>query len=202
MRTIQDKEMDSEFISFPYPSSLYENGDKLRFEIKGLTNERSYEDRDVFVNISKNDDSALTFWLRGETAIDLGVKLINHGKFALESNRINHQAIHVERQFHKYLDDGIVEEIEFKAIDRNPVNYGDGFIKFLITLFWVPGKEPEYEDEGEFSFEKVIYWSPFEKEYAEELDYYTRGCSYSFIGYDHDKEVERFNEQVRLLSND
>ena len=199
MKTIQDKKETSSSITIPYPSNLYEE-DQLTFEIKGLTNERSYEDRDVFLNIKSGDNSIITSWIRGEDAIDLGMKLIEHGKFALESNMINHQSIHMTRQFKLYLDEDRIEEVEFIMIDPSPVNYGDGFKTFLIKPHWVEGMAPKYDEN--FELKTVIYWSPFTPEYLDMLDYYTNGCSYSFVGYNHDDEVKRFNEQVRLMSGD
>jgi len=200
MKTVQDKESGSSFVEIPYPSCLSDDS-KLTFEIKGLNHERSYEDRDVFLNIKGDDGNInITTWIRGESAIDLGLKLIEHGKFALESNMINHQLIHKVREFKKYLEEDRVEEVEFKLIDSSPVNYGDGFKKFKITPYWIEGKQPEYADD--FSFEHIIYWSPFEDKYADQLDYYTHGCSYSFIGYDRELEVKRFDEQCRLMAND
>lgn len=139
-------------------------------------------------------------WLNGEDAIDLGMKLIEHGKFALEANMIQHQAIHTNNRLQTFLDEERVEELVFEMIDDTPVGYGDGFKLFKIKPTWFDGMAPEYQED--FTFDKVIYWSPFEADFADQLDYYTRGCSYSFEGYNHESEVRRFNESVRLMSGD
>ena len=198
MDTIQKQEEHSSYIDIPYPSNLFDES-RLTFEIKGLSPERSYEDRDVYLNIKSDAENVnVTTWIRGENAIDLGMKLIEHGKFALESNMINHQLIHSKNQFKKYLDEGIVEEVEFTVIDQNPPNYGEGFRLYRIKPYWVEGMAPEYNEN--FEFECVIYWSTFDDKYADQLDYYTHGCSYSMIGYDRELELNRFNEEVRLMS--
>lgn len=209
METIQKKSETSTVMTFPYSDLSPELGG-LEFEIMGQTNERSFEDRSVFFKIKNTpipEETNLThgevdvvMWLRAENAIEFGLKLIEHGKFAMESNMINHQAIHMNNQYKKFLEEGRVEEVEFTMIDEAPANYGPGFRSYLIKPYWNEGMAPEYQED--FTLERVIYWSPFEQEFADQLDYFTGGCSYSFIGYDHDVEVERFKESVRLMSGD
>ena len=211
METIQKKTESSDTLSYPYTSLSPEHGN-MNFEIMGQTNERSFEDREVYFRITSDprvvseggltygEDVDVSMWLRAENAIEFGLKLIEHGKFAMESNMINHQAIHVFGQFLEFLDEDRIEEVEFTMIDDSPANHGDGFKTFNIKPYWKEGQAPLYQED--FTFERVIYWSMFEDDYADQLDYYTHGCSYSFIGYDHDREVERFKEQVRLLSGD
>lgn len=212
MDTIQRREERSDILEYKFSSLDDEGASLLRFEIRGLTGERSYEDRDVILRVSSttpiieragavsigNTVPEFQTWLRGEDAIELGLKLVEHGKFALESCIINHQAIHVFRNYQNYLSEGRVEEVRFEMINDNPPNYGDGFRLFKITPIWNEGMAPEYNEN--FTLEKVIYWSPFPEEYADQLDVYTRGTSYSFEGYDHDAEVRAFNESVRLMS--
>lgn len=209
MKTIQNKTIDETVLSY-YHSHLSPEMGKMDFIIQGLTNERSYEDRDVYFHMKcpESSDEVLSYtekidhqiWLRGEDAIEFGMKLIEHGKFALECNMFNHQAIHMNKELQRFLDEDIVEEVEFQMIDESPANYGEGYRTYCIRPYWKEGMAPEYQED--FTFEVVIYWSPFEETYQEQLDYYTRGCSYSIIGYDHDLEVERFKEQVRLMSGD
>jgi len=186
VQTVMKKQMEGETLVYPYSSLSPENGN-VTFNIQGQTGERSYEDREVYLNI--ND---ITMWLRGENAIQLGQKLIDHGTFALTSNRINHQHIHQMNQYKRYLSEGIVEGVELVVVDENPVNYGAGFRTYRITPSWIEGKEPEYNED--FSFETVIYWSPFEDEYHDQLDYYTEGLSYSILGYDRLAEVNAFKD--------
>ncbi len=211
METIQKKKETRDILSYPYSSLSPEDGG-INFEIMGQTNERSFEDRSVFFKIKSDPtittesgivnghDIDMAMWLQAEDAIEFGLKLIEHGKFAMESNMINHQSIHMFRQFQKFLEEGRVEEVSFIVTDESPVNYGPGFRAYNIKPSWNDGMAPEYQED--FEIERVIYWSPFEVEYADQLDYYTKGCSYSFVGYDHDVEVARFREDVRLMSGD
>ncbi len=208
METIQKKEEKTDIMTYPF-SSLSTEDDVISFKIMGQTNERTYEDREVFLNIKSeigdtghchNPEVDVVMWLRAEDAIDLGLKFIEHGKFAMESNMINHQSIHMLNSYRKFIEEGRIEEVVFTMIDNDPVNYGGGFKTFLIKPYWKEGMAPQYQED--FTIERVIYWSPFYEEYHDMLDGYTGGCSYSFVGYDHDVEVERFKEQVRLMSGD
>lgn len=195
-----------------FPNSSLEDHNVTEITIQGQSGGPSYEDRSVFLSMKSGNTTPeresdltigggdLTMWLQGEHAIELGIKLIEHGKYALESNMIGHQHIHHKTQYLKFLEEGRVEEIEFKVIDNNPPNFGDGFRAYAITPLWVEGMEPEYQED--FWFETVIYWSPFEDEYADQLDHWTQGLSYSMIGYDREAELRSFNESIRLMSGD
>lgn len=222
MKTVQSREECSEFLEYKFSSLDEDDAPKIRFEIRGQTGERSYEDRSVYLAVTATEpiiepipepalaiaeiqqtacrhaEPNFNMWLNGEDAIDLGLKLIEHGKFALESNMINHQAIHTFRQFQRYLEEDRVEEVQFKVISNEPPNYGAGFRLYQITPIWKEGMSPEYCED--FTFESVIYWSPFEPEYADQLDAYTLGTSYSFEGYDREAELREFNESTRLMS--
>lgn len=217
MQTVYEKEEKSDVLIFPF-SSL-DDRSMLSFEIRGQHPERSYEDRSVYVSVTSSNTEPeismdgmevtpalhmrpddFSFWLNGEDAIELGMKFIEHGKFALEANMIQHQSIHVGRQFQTYLQEDRIEEVIFKMVDDAPVGYGEGYKLFHITPTWNEGMAPEYNED--FVYKKVIYWSPFEEEYQDQLDFYTNGCSYSFEGYDHDREVVRFHERLRLMSGD
>ena len=228
METIQKKAEKKDVLVFGY-SSLDDNR-VIEFEIMGQTGERSYEDRSVYfamrsmdtnpelvididepalvgaedtpepVSTVRSSDVGFNMWFQGEEAIEFGMKLIEHGKFALESNMINHQRIHMETCYKRFLAEERIEEVQFEMIDDSPANYGSGFHTFRITPIWNEGMAPQYQED--FSYEKVIYWSPFEADYADQLDYYTGGLSYSFVGYDHDKAVRDFNESCRLMSGD
>jgi len=227
MQTIMKREERSDILEYKFSSLDEDDAPKIQFEIRGQTGERSYEDRSVYLRVGTNTpepeepsevtiladgevvcdepqptcrhlEPNFTMWLNGEDAIELGMKFIEHGKFALEANMINHQAIHTYNRFRRYLEEERVEEVQFKVIDNDPPNHGDGFRLYQITPVWFEGMEPEYD--ADFIFEKVIYWSPFEAEYADQLDAYTRGTSYSFEGYDRERELRAFNESVRLMS--
>ena len=229
METVQKQEEESVILEYKF-SSLDDEGDpKIQFEIRGQTGERSYEDRSVYLAVKgtqpipeeepappihaegetvceeaqptstcRHAEPNFNMWLNGEDAIELGLKLIEQGKFALESNMINHQAIHTINRYRSYLMEERVDEVKFKVIDNEPPNYGIGFRLYQITPVWKEEMVPEYD--GDFTFQKVIYWSPFDGEYADQLDYYTLGASYSFDGYDREEELRKFKESVRLMS--
>jgi len=201
MDTVMKHAEEEDVLSYKF-SSLDDTDQRIEFTIKGLTTERSMEDRSVYFACKttggegeqvKHSDANFTMWLQGEDAINMGLTLIEHGNFALEANRVNHQLIHMMNQLQRFHDAEIIDEVEFQMIDNHPLNSGIGFRTFRIVPHWKEGQAPQYQED--FSFEKVIYWSPFEEEYHDQLDYYTRGISYSFIGYDHDEEVRVFNEQ-------
>ncbi|KFZ25611.1 MAG: hypothetical protein KQ78_02185 [Candidatus Izimaplasma bacterium HR2] len=208
VQTVVKKEEKTEKLVYQY-SSLDDNN-VVEFTIQGQTCERSFEDRSVYFAMKSGNTDPISegsvgpaqvdfsMWLQGEDAIAFGVKLIEHGKFALESNMINHQLIHMGNNFRRYLTEERIEEVCFEVIDDAPNNYGGGYRTYSITPIWNEGMAPEYDEN--FFFEKVIHWSPFEEEYQNQLDYYTNGCSYSFVGYDHDEEVRKFNEEVQNFS--
>jgi hypothetical protein len=214
METVQRQPADSVILEYKFSSLDDEGSPKIRFEILGQTGERSYEDRSVYLKVDTTEPAPVeepaptsicshskpefNMCLNGEDAIELVLKLIEQGKFALESNMINHQAIHTFNCFRRYLEEDRIEEVQFKVLDNSPPNYGSGFRLYLIKPIWKEGMEPEYNED--FMFERVIYWSPFEAEYADQLDAYTLGTSYSFEGYDRDGEVRAFKESCRLMS--
>ena len=229
METVQKRQEESVILEYKFSSLDDDDKPKLRFEIRGQTGERSYEDRSVYLKVDTNApipeevpapsivaegetvceeaqptstcrhaEPNFNMWLNGEDAISLGLHLIEQGKFALESNMINHQAIHTFSCYRRYLAEDRIEEVNFEVIDNDPPNYGSGFRLYKITPTWKAEMAPEYNDD--FTFEKIIYWSPFEQEYADQLDMYTLGASYSFDGYDREAEVRAFKESVRLMS--
>jgi len=216
METVTKKKERSDILEYKF-SSLDDDGSaKLRFEIRGQTGERSYEDRSVYLSVTtipevvgehegqpvsvSHSQPDFNMWLNGEDAIDLGMKFIEHGKFALEANMVNHQAVHAFRQFQRYLEEERIEEVQFLLLDENPPNYGEGYRLYEIVPVWKQGQAPQYNED--FTFEKVIYWSPFEEEFHDQIDMYTLGTSYHIEGYDREVEVRKFDEGVRLMSGD
>lgn len=210
VQTVVTNQEKTEVMTFP--NSSLDDHAVTEITIQGQSGGLSYEDRSVYLSMKSGNTTPdgqnmgnltvgggdLTMWLQGEQAIEFGIKLIEHGKFALEANMIGHQLIHAKRQYDQFLEEGRVEEVEFKVIDETPANYGSGFRTYAITPLWNEGMAPEYQED--FCLEHVIYWSPFEAEYADQLDHWTRGLSYSFIGYDHEEEVRIFEEQCREMS--
>lgn len=142
-------------------SILFENS-FLEINIQGLNVERSYEDRDVFIEIRNEKLDNYTTWMKGEDAIELGQMLIKHGTFALQSNMINHQKIHSYNTLKKYMDDNIVKYINLTMVDDKPVNYGTGFCEFEIKPDFYEGKEPIYQKN--FKFNDVIYFGTYFKD--------------------------------------
>lgn len=132
------------------------SGRDIKMEILGQTSERSFEDRTVYIHITY-DDQDITTWINGEKAIELGQMLIEHGKFALEANMVNHQKIHMATTLKRFINDGIVKFIHLKMVDENPVNYGKGFHEFSIIPQFYDGKEPKYQEN--FNYNDVLYFS-------------------------------------------
>ena len=198
MKTVMDKKSVQEDVIMKYPYSM-EDQETITFSIQGQTIDRSYEDRSVFFQIKTSDTKPIhkqinaAMWLDGEDAIELGLKLINHGKYALEANMINHQLIHQKQKLSKFINDGIVENIIFKLIEKSPNNYGYGFHKFLITPIF--SNPPKYEED--FCFEQVIYFSMIKKDFKNQIKYMIGKTSYSFENYDYKKEVEAFNKKCK-----
>ena len=113
-------------------NSLIDKGEKITFEIKGLVPERSYEDRSVYMCISKGG----SMWLHGEDAIRLGTMLINHGRYALEANMINHQAIHIRNCFRKHVSRREVFGFNVRILPLHPVDHGSGFVSVRLSPCW------------------------------------------------------------------
>jgi len=167
------------------------DGEPSKFEVNGQTVEMSYEDRNVYYNFNESPEG----WLDGEKAIELGTLLIEQGKKALLANMINHQLIHCISIYESYCKEDRVKQVILEMIDDTPVNYGKGFKTFLITPIWKQNKAPEYNEE--FCFEDVIYFSPFEDEFENQINKFI--VPVLFINYDHKKEVQKFNERCKSL---
>lgn len=198
METVLKKKEQEEKLTVSYPYSMEDN-DTVTFSVLGQNVERSIEDRSVYFNVNTNVkgtmESVLNMWFRGEDAIKLGLILIEQGNFALEANRINHQKIHSRNFLDKYVMEDKVSVITFECIDESPVNYGKGFKTFKITPTWKEGEAPKYTED--FSYEEVIYWSPFVNEFMNHMERFTRGkCAYEFVNYDHDERIKEFNNMT------
>ena len=163
----------------------------ISFEVYGQTTDRSYEDRSVFINFSNGHG-----WLQGEDAIMLGQLLIKHGTNALMANMINHQLIHESQRLKKFIDEGRVNKVVMTVVDENPANYGEGFRTYHIQPEFKKGKVPDYHEN--FSFEHVIYWSPIDEEFKDQMDAY--GGNVEFIGYDRQAELVAFDRFVAEMN--
>lgn len=169
-----------------------------RFTIAAQGQERSYEDRNVYLHIDEPDGLLMREWLTAEQAIEIGNTLIAAGRQAFLDNMYNHQTNQIESQLDLYLREDRIKKVVLEMKDENPVNYGAGFKLFEITPVFEEGETPEYV--ADFSYEKVISFSPFEREYNTQLQLYGGPEMVEFIGYDHDYEVEIFQEQINELA--
>lgn len=207
VQTVMDTDIKEEV--FSAKNSLFDT--ELKVKVHGLGVERSYEDRDVYLEISYRDlqpknentlrhkEADLTTWLRGEDAISLGQMLIKHGLFSLESNMVNHQKIHHYNQLKDFLKEDRIEKIVMTNLSDVIEGYGSGFHKFSIKPIWKKDKEPQYQED--FEFEDVIYFSPFENEYKQQIKKYGGENKIEFINYDYKKEVDEFNKAVQKLES-
>lgn len=171
-------------------NSLFETN--LKVEILGQKPDRSYEDRDVFLEIEK-DDVMIRDWLSGETAIELGQLLIKHGLYALNENMIQHQQIHHWSEWERYVREGRVESCTIENVkeDTKVSNY------FILTPVWVQDKAPEYREDFSFEFDMQI--SPFQKEFLNQMEnnILLPLDKIHFINFDWVKDIkEPFEEMV------
>ena len=211
MRTVFERKEETEKMVVKYPYKM-EDKATISFEVMGQTPDRTLEDRSVYFNVHTEHTEAegseisrdpvnFNMWFDGEEAIRLGQMLIKQGSFALEANITRHHQYVMSTVLKDFILSGIVKELVFKNINVNPVNYGGGFAHFEITPVWKEGKTPEYYDD--FSYEEVIYFSPFKDEYEKQIKRYTYGkCDYSFVDYDYEKSVEIFNRECNRFQGD
>jgi len=188
VQTVVKEKYESEF----FQSEFNLSGKIVKFEICGQTVDRCFEDRSVYLNINET----IVGWLKGEDAIKLGQMLINHGQKALIANMINHQHIHMYSILMRYLSKDIVEKVIMEVVDENPANYGSGFRTYKVSCVWKENKEPEFDKD--FCFETVVYWSPFEKEFKDQIERWG-GEKLIIQGYDREKELDIFNKNVEEL---
>jgi hypothetical protein len=160
---------------------------QFEMTIYGQTVERSMEDRSVYIRVNDN----MATWLRGEDAIELGQMLIKHGNRALTANRINHQHIHMRRRLETHINAERIHQVIMEVTDEYPDNYGRGFKTYRVTPVWKEGMAPKYEED--FSFETIVYWSPFEKEFKAQLEKWG-GDKVLLLGYDREEELKRFKK--------
>lgn len=158
----------------------------VAFQVYGTTPDHTYEDRDVYF-----DMSVPYAHLRGEDAIALGQALIKHGTNALKANMYQHQHIHHMNTLKRFIADGLVEKLIFKVVDESPANYGKGCKTYVVKPVWA-NEPPEYNED--FEFETIVYWSPFEEEYNEQIGFWE--VPIEFDGYDREQDIADFNKEV------
>lgn len=192
VQTVVHEVYEPETLTFR--NSLFEND--YVFDIYGQTGGMSYEDRNVYFDFTEGQHG----WLDGEQAIALGQALIKHGTRALMANMINHQAIHRINQLKTYIREHRVSKLIVEMVDEHPANYGAGFHTFLIKPVWRRflgrSKAPEYNKD--FCMEKVIYWSPIEEEFKDQLKRW--GCPIEFVNYNHTQTMADFHVLVESYS--
>lgn len=180
MDTVFRKKENKEIFTSP-KSSISDSDQELKIEILGQTGERSFEDRSVYLNI----EGPTSVWLNGEKAIELGQMLINQGTFALQSNMVNHQRIHMSNKFQKFLSDNIVKYVHLKMVDDHPVNYGTGFCEFEIKPEFYKGKTPKYQKD--FKYNDVLYLNEYqEKDFLNSLKNYGGSDKIIFHNYENE----------------
>lgn len=198
VETVLKEKLDGEKVVIY--NSLHERTSQIEVTAQGV--DRSFEDRDVYFSIDAESSSIkglglaqghniYTEWLRAEQAIELGQALIRQGNLAFKENMLNHQLFRMKEALKEFISDGIVEYVRLTVVDENPVNYGSGSRKYLVEPIWIDGKEPEFRED--FCFEQVIYFSPFDSEFKEQLEQFGE---VQFVGYDRESEVRKFEEAV------
>lgn len=167
---------------------IYNNGwgHESRFMVMARIPERSYEDRSVVLRVDDNKP----FSIKAEDAIELGMKIIEHGRTALLANMYEHQHIHLINQLYRFIRQDRVEKIILTVISETVPNYGEGWRLHTLKPVWKEGRAPEFEED--FEFETVIYWSPIEEEFQAQLEQWT--VPVEIVGYDREKDVEEFNK--------
>ena len=208
MQTVVKEKNQAEIIEFPFPYKMEEDN-KLRIEVLGQTPERTIEDRAVYLSLktfnSNKDKKTVSrtelnssFWIDGEEAIELGEMLIRQGRFALNANRIQWQALWYKGRLEQYIREDRISKILIELIDENPVNFGEGFHTFNIKPIWKKYKAPEYLED--FNYDVVIYFSPFDNDFKKQMESLTGGVPYKFINYNYDEEVKKFKKECEELA--
>ncbi|MMZ46536.1 hypothetical protein D1872_81530 [compost metagenome] len=192
VETVIKEKYKTDYLTFSQ-SSVTDRPD-IQIEIKALIPERSCEERHVYFEF--NGES---FWLNAEDASLLGQKLIEHATKSFRASLLIHQQIHETRKLFQWVRDGLIEKVILTVIDRNPANYGKGHYLFHIEpVFHKEIEGYEYE-KAFFAFEKVIYFSPFEDVFKEQIEPYG---NVEFVDYDRDEEVRRFEKECEKFSED
>ena len=170
----------------------------------GQNVERSYEDREVFTEIwlehTKENpsvthggvDNKITTWLRGEDAIKLGQQFINSGNEALENNRNNAYEIIQLLGAKEDINRGKYSRLIItKKLNIRPPNHGEGF--YYYDLLYVSNNDMS----SRLIEDVVIYWSPFEDEFNEQLKHYSNGLAVDKIGWSFKQIKDDFDKAYK-----
>lgn len=165
--------------------------DKLQVKAIGQNVERSYEDRDVYINITLSMNEIQT-WIKGEESIELGKMLIEAGNDSLRYNR--NQAYEIIQLL--AAKEGIAKGeysrlVITKKSDETPVNYGPGF--HYYDLLYVSTTDMS----SRLIPDVVIYWSPFEDEYDKQIEMYSSNLPVDTIGWSFQEIKDKFEDFVK-----
>lgn len=173
----------------------FEKSYQLKINILAQTPERSYEDRDVFLEIEvgpqneplpgdkiSGKGTQASTWINGESAIELGTLLIEAGNKSLGFNRLHAYEVIELLAAKSEISKGKFSKVSIirKGTER-PSNYGPGF--YYFDFIYHPAKGvAKYE--GRHIKDVVVYWSPTKKDYNKQLKVYTSDLPVEFIGWD------------------
>lgn len=183
VQTVTKEQYDTEKVHIKHGFS----DDVVEFQIAAQIPDRTYEDRDVFFAMDEYGMS-----MKAEEAIKLGQALIDQGTKALLSNMYQHQHIHHENLLQRFIREGRVEKIIFTVLDEKPANHGDGWKLHTVRAVWNEGMTPEFFED--FGFETIVYWSPFEEEFKEQIGRWD--VPVEFENYDREKELADFQRMM------
>ncbi|RLA81306.1 MAG: hypothetical protein DRG78_09435 [Epsilonproteobacteria bacterium] len=184
------KEVKRNFIFSPslFPDTI------LKISTTALNPERAYNDRDVYFELlfkSDKDSDLYNFntWITGEKCIELGMILIESGNDALNRSRLsNYETIELLAASSEANRNRYKSVIITKQSDEQPENYGGGFHYYDIY----------YKADDDLYSRKindvVIHWSPFEKEFKEQLKKYTFGLEYKLVNFSYDEVKAAFDK--------
>lgn len=199
--TVILEEETSDNLTISFPSSLYDD-QKLSIEVRGLDVERSYEDRNVFVEMkttsTKETDRTRNlnscFWMKAEKAIELGLMLIKHGNFTMKANMVNHQLIHHQTTLSQFIEEGRVKKIQLVCLSEDVPNHDDGFALFQVTPKWKKKKAPKFLED--FTFQEIINFPHTKREFEITVKNKFSSVPVEFILFDQKSRQEKFKKML------
>lgn len=192
----------------------FEKSHQLKIDILAQTPERSYEDRNVYLEIEvgqpdeeslpdkknsvKHKTAQASTWINGEAAVELGLLLIEAGNKALGFNRLHAYEIIELLAAKSEISKGKFSKISIiRNSTEEPANYGPGF--YYFDFIYHPAKGvASYE--GRHIKDVVVYWSPTKKDYKKQLNVYAGDLPVEFVGWDWKTDIfepfERWSEKM------
>lgn len=188
-------------------NSLLDNS--LKINMRALQPERSYEDRDLYIEIwmennekdketyYSNPDEKITTWLKGEEAIQLGKDLIEIGNKSLEYNRKQtYETIELLAAKDKISKGLISKLIITKKSDKYLANHGEGFCYYNLLYVGRNDLMSRYIEDV------IIYWSPFEEEFKKQIQNYSNGIPVEMIGWNWEDIRDKFNKDMEKMNKE